>query len=56
MTLSGSIVVDYEQVSYKQKAQDFGRKLPKKSVNYLASFFPILHWIHRYNLAVSNIE
>ncbi|KAI9273093.1 sulfate transporter family-domain-containing protein [Phascolomyces articulosus] len=51
MVVHDSIVVDYEQVSYKQKAQQFGKKLPKKSVHYIASFFPIIQWIHRYNTA-----
>ncbi|KAI7854048.1 sulfate transporter family-domain-containing protein [Circinella umbellata] len=51
MPVSDSIIVDYEQVSYKQKAQAYSRKLPKKSVAYITSLFPILHWIHRYNIA-----
>ncbi|KAI8139405.1 sulfate transporter family-domain-containing protein [Fennellomyces sp. T-0311] len=50
MVVSESIVVDYEEASYKQKTQEFCKRLPRQSIRYVASFFPIGQWIHRYNL------
>ncbi|KAI9496122.1 sulfate transporter family-domain-containing protein [Zychaea mexicana] len=50
MAVSESIIVDYEEVSYKSKAQDFAQRLPRKSMRYVGSFFPIVHWIHKYNM------
>ena len=50
--VSESIIVDYEKTSYKQKTQEFCKRLPRQSVRYVSSFFPIIHWIHRYNTMV----
>lgn len=44
------IVVDYEPISYVKLTKRFGRKLPSYIKSYLCSFFPIVTWIHRYNL------
>ena len=44
------IVVDYEPISYVKLTKRFGRKLPNYIKTYLCSFFPIVTWIHRYNL------
>lgn len=44
------IVVDYEPISYIKLTKRFSRKLPTYIKSYLCSFFPIVTWIHRYNL------
>lgn len=49
----GSIVIDYKEIPTKQKIKQFFTELPKFFRNYFASIFPILKWIHRYNLSVS---
>ncbi|KAI9265010.1 sulfate transporter family-domain-containing protein [Phascolomyces articulosus] len=44
------IILDYEPISYLKIATCFFRKLPRHIKEYLCSFFPIVYWIHRYNL------
>ncbi|KAI8076557.1 sulfate transporter family-domain-containing protein [Gilbertella persicaria] len=44
------IIVDYEEVSYKQQTQEFIHELPHYITDYIVSLFPIATWIHRYNL------
>ncbi|EPB89551.1 hypothetical protein HMPREF1544_03635 [Mucor circinelloides 1006PhL] len=45
-----AIVIDYTPVPFKIKAKAFLRQLPNFFKAYFASIFPILQWIHRYNL------
>lgn len=47
---AGPIILDYEPISYFKLAARYARKFPKYAKNYLTSFFPIVFWIHRYNL------
>ncbi|KAI7851972.1 sulfate transporter family-domain-containing protein [Circinella umbellata] len=44
------IILDYEPISHFKVATRFFRKLPRYTKEYLCSFFPIVYWIHRYNL------
>ena len=44
------IILDYEPISYVKIFQRYARKLPRYTKDYLCSFFPIVYWIHRYNL------
>ncbi|KAI8367987.1 sulfate transporter family-domain-containing protein [Choanephora cucurbitarum] len=44
------IVVDYEEISYKEQARQALNELPHQAAEYLISLFPIITWIHRYNL------
>ena len=44
------IILDYEPISHFKSATRFFRKLPRYTKEYLCSFFPIVYWIHRYNL------
>ncbi|KAI9493598.1 sulfate transporter family-domain-containing protein [Zychaea mexicana] len=44
------LILDYEPISYPKIAARFARKLPRYTKEYLCSFFPIVYWIHRYNL------
>lgn len=46
------LVVDYKAETYQDKIKSTAHDLPKYSVDYLVSLFPIATWIHRYNLAV----
>ncbi|KAI8376374.1 sulfate transporter family-domain-containing protein [Radiomyces spectabilis] len=48
--MAGPIVLDYEPVSYAKEFQHFGRKLPTYTKDYITNLFPIIYWIHRYNL------
>lgn len=51
-----AIVIDYTPVPFKIKAKAFLRQLPNFFKAYFASIFPILQWIHRYNLTVSTLH
>ncbi|KAI7902744.1 sulfate transporter family-domain-containing protein [Cokeromyces recurvatus] len=44
------IIIDYENVSYQHQTKEFFKHLPAYSKNYAISLFPIITWIHRYNL------
>ncbi|OBZ89894.1 putative sulfate permease C3H7.02 [Choanephora cucurbitarum] len=44
------IIVDYEEISYKEQARQALNELPHQAAEYLISLFPIITWIHRYNL------
>lgn len=52
--MKGSIVIDYIPVPFKIKTKKFFKLLPNFFKSYFSSIFPILRWIHRYNLTVSN--
>ncbi|KAI8979259.1 sulfate transporter family-domain-containing protein [Mycotypha africana] len=47
---SNEIIIDYDNVSYKDELRYFFSQLPAYTKNYLFSLFPIASWIHRYNL------
>jgi sodium-independent sulfate anion transporter 11 len=47
------ILIDYEPTSYQQLFRNTIRELPIFFKNYFISTFPIIQWIHRYNLTVS---
>lgn len=47
---TGPIILDYEEISYFRLAARTCRRLPHYAKEYLSSFFPIIYWIHRYNL------
>ncbi|KAI8336109.1 sulfate transporter family-domain-containing protein [Chlamydoabsidia padenii] len=52
MTKSSKVfVVDYKHETYQEKIKSTAHDLPKHSIDYLVSLFPIATWIHRYNLA-----
>ncbi|GAA5795373.1 hypothetical protein HPULCUR_000729 [Helicostylum pulchrum] len=51
----GSIVIDYQVVPTKQKIKNFFVQAPKFFKNYFANIFPILQWIHRYNLTTVSL-
>ncbi|KAI8369704.1 sulfate transporter family-domain-containing protein [Blakeslea trispora] len=44
------IVVDYEETSYREQAKEFLNELPHHAAEYIVSLFPIMSWIHRYNV------
>lgn len=44
------IILDYEPISFFQLGLRTARRLPHYAKSYLSSFFPIVFWIHRYNL------
>ncbi|KAI8148453.1 sulfate transporter family-domain-containing protein [Fennellomyces sp. T-0311] len=46
-----TIVVDYPPVPLRQQCHFFLRQLPHYIRSYFAATFPIIHWIHRYNLS-----
>ncbi|CAO3663716.1 unnamed protein product [Rhizopus stolonifer] len=46
----GEIIIDYEPDSYQKQTQDFMRQLPLYIQEYVISLFPVITWIHRYNL------
>lgn len=46
----GEIIIDYEPDSYQKQTQDFMRQLPQYIQEYVVSLFPVVTWIHRYNL------
>ncbi|ORZ25757.1 sulfate transporter family-domain-containing protein [Absidia repens] len=45
------LVVDYESELYHEKFKNAAKGLPKQSIDYVVSLFPIATWIHRYNIA-----
>ncbi|CAO3692550.1 hypothetical protein G6F70_004352 [Rhizopus microsporus] len=47
---ASEIIIDYEPESYKQQTQKFLKQLPHNTKEYAISLFPIMTWIHRYNL------
>ncbi|KAI8140113.1 sulfate transporter family-domain-containing protein [Fennellomyces sp. T-0311] len=49
-TSHNPIILDYEPISYLKMLKRYARKLPRYTKDYLCSFFPIVYWIHRYNL------
>jgi sodium-independent sulfate anion transporter 11 len=46
------IIIDYENESYKHQTRELIKHLPHWAKEYAISLFPIITWIHRYNLAV----
>lgn len=46
----GKIIIDYEDISYREQTQVFLKHLPQYIQDYFISLFPIATWIHRYNL------
>lgn len=56
MAPPSEIIIDYDDVDYKQETKDFMRNLPRYTKDYIVGLFPILHWIHRYNLVVKCIQ
>lgn len=52
MAPPSEIIIDYQDVDYRQETKDFMRNLPHYIKDYIVGLFPILHWIHRYNLVV----
>ncbi|KAI9314590.1 sulfate transporter family-domain-containing protein [Dichotomocladium elegans] len=44
------IILDYEPIDYFALVKRFACKFPQYLKTYLFSFFPIVTWIHRYNL------
>lgn len=52
MAPPSEIIIDYQDVDYKQETKDFMRNLPHYIKDYIVGLFPIVHWIHRYNLVV----
>jgi hypothetical protein len=51
---SNQVFIDYTPTTYKQKLQKVLHKTPKQCQSYVLRLFPIIHWIHRYNLSVSH--
>ncbi|RUS20430.1 sulfate transporter family-domain-containing protein [Endogone sp. FLAS-F59071] len=49
-SVMSAIYLDDQELSYKEKVQNFSRELPTYTRNYLVSLFPIATWITRYNL------
>lgn len=56
MAAPSEIIIDYDDVDYKQETKDFMRNLPRYTKDYIVGLFPILHWIHRYNLVVKYLN
>ncbi|KAI9033722.1 sulfate transporter family-domain-containing protein [Phycomyces nitens] len=48
--MTNPIVIDYDEESYKSQIKTFAHKVPGYTKNYFVSMFPIITWIHRYNL------
>ncbi|KAI9483429.1 MAG: sulfate transporter family-domain-containing protein [Benjaminiella poitrasii] len=48
---SNSIIIDYSSQSSKQKISRCLQNLPRQTRGYITSLFPIIQWIHRYNLS-----
>ncbi|KAI8646998.1 sulfate transporter family-domain-containing protein, partial [Parasitella parasitica] len=48
--MKDTIVIDYAPVPFKIKAKELFRQLPGFFKSYFAGIFPIVQWIHRYNL------
>ncbi|KAG0738826.1 hypothetical protein G6F29_009752 [Rhizopus arrhizus] len=46
----GEIIIDYEPESYRKQTQEFFHQLPHYIQEYILSLFPVINWIHRYNL------
>ncbi|KAI9267822.1 sulfate transporter family-domain-containing protein [Sporodiniella umbellata] len=44
------IIIDYEPDSYQKQTQEFIKVLPHYIQDYFISLFPVVTWIHRYNL------
>ncbi|KAL0086389.1 sulfate transporter family-domain-containing protein [Phycomyces blakesleeanus] len=44
------ILLEYEPLSHRQEATKIVRKIPNATKTYVAGLFPIVQWIHRYNL------
>ncbi|KAI9021652.1 sulfate transporter family-domain-containing protein [Phycomyces nitens] len=44
------ILLEYEPLSHTQEATKIVRKIPNATKTYIAGLFPIVQWIHRYNL------
>lgn len=47
---SGKIIIDYDEISYREETQLFLQNLPHLIQDYFISLFPIATWIHRYNV------
>ena len=52
--MKDTVVVDYPPIPLHQQCRNHLRLLPHYIRSYFIATFPILHWIHRYNLSVSN--
>jgi hypothetical protein len=48
-----SIVIDYDQVNYKEEIRQHVHNLPRYAREYVHDLFPIFQWIHKYNITVS---
>ncbi|KAI7890402.1 sulfate transporter family-domain-containing protein, partial [Mucor mucedo] len=51
MVTSNPVYIDYIPLTHQQKIQNELYTFPKKLKGYVLSLFPILQWIHRYNLS-----
>ncbi|KAG0172115.1 hypothetical protein DFQ28_011496 [Apophysomyces sp. BC1034] len=49
--MSSDIIVDYEHISHKRQLQHRFQQLPHDARDYIVGLFPIISWIHRYNLS-----
>ncbi|KAH8554789.1 sulfate transporter family-domain-containing protein [Umbelopsis sp. PMI_123] len=50
MANNNSIVIDYDQINYKEEAIHHIHNLPRYAKEYVHDLFPIFQWIHKYNL------
>ncbi|KAI7872151.1 sulfate transporter family-domain-containing protein [Spinellus fusiger] len=48
--MAPDIIIDYQEESYKNKTKDFIHHFPGYTKDYFVSLFPIITWIHRYNV------
>ncbi|KAI9245331.1 sulfate transporter family-domain-containing protein, partial [Phascolomyces articulosus] len=49
--MKDTIVVDYPPIPLRQQCRHYLRQFPQYIRSYFATTFPIIHWIHRYNLS-----
>ncbi|KAI9490488.1 sulfate transporter family-domain-containing protein [Zychaea mexicana] len=50
MPSTREVVIDYDEVNYREETQKFFRDLPHFVKEYIIALLPIASWIHRYNL------
>ncbi|KAG2215432.1 hypothetical protein INT46_001395 [Mucor plumbeus] len=54
ISASNPVLINYAPLTFKQKFRKNLYHFPKQFKTFVVGLFPIIQWIHRYNLSVSN--